>query len=202
MTLSKRIEETAAKMNQNDAEAALFQICAALDVTATNEYGKSGRSTYKRFVRDYFQLITRIALNGPSIGNLHVAYDHPSLEKSADGTVSVEDVFYHVVRCGLYHEAKLPDDLVFGEEQRISVINGVLTLPSSLIYGLIAAVVVSPSNAGEWISNPLALHVSGFPVPINMLWGKRNELLWLLDVRDELVRIANTRPQDLTIPCT
>lgn len=186
MSVGKRVSDTIDKMEIGDPEGALFQICAGIDVTAKTEFGKSGRGSYKEFIHQNLGLITDIAFGGRKILNLNLGYDHPDLKKNADGCVPVQDIFYHVVRCGLYHEASLPDDLKFADEMQIRIKDGVLVLPSALIYGLITAVVVSPANRDEHAPKEGMLNLGEFPIPINKLWGRRDELLWLLDAINEI----------------
>ncbi len=189
MTVGTRVSDTIDKMEISDPEGALFQICAAIDATAKTEFGKSGGSSYKNFIHQNLGLITDIAFGGCKILNLHLEYDHPKLKKNTDGCVPVQEILYHVVRCGLYHDASLPKDLKFTDERQIRTKDGVLVLPSALIYGLIIAVVVSPVNCGEHVPKKSTLNLGGFPIPINKLWGCRDELLWLLDVVDENKRL-------------
>jgi hypothetical protein len=189
MSVGKRVADTIDKMELGDPEGALFQICAAIEVTAKTEFGKSSRSSYKDFIHKSLGLITDIAFGGRKILNLNLGYDHPDLKKNADGCVAVQDIFYHVVRCGLYHDASLPDDLKFTDEMQIRIKDGVLVLPSALIYGLITAVVVSPANRDEHAPKEGMLNLSDFPIPINKLWGRRAELLWLLEAVNETKRL-------------
>lgn len=188
MSVGKRVADTIDKMEIGDPEGALFQICAAIDFTAKTEAGKSGRGSYKDFIHQNLGLITDIAF-GRNILNLNLGYEHPDLKKNADGCVPVQDIFYHVVRCGLYHDTSLPDDLKFADEMQIRVKDGVLVLPSALIYGLITAVVISPANRDQHAPKEALLNLGDFPIPINKLWGRRNELLWLLDAVNEIKRI-------------
>jgi hypothetical protein len=196
MSIGKRVSEAIDKMEVGDPEGSLFQICAAIDVTAANEFGKTGGATYKEFVHQNLALITDIALGGRRILNLKFQFDHPGLKKSADGSVSVQEILYHVVRCGLYHEAAIPSTLEFLREAQIRAEGGVLKLPASLIYGLIIAVVVSPGNRHELAPKQGMLNIGDFPIPINKLWGRRNELLWLLDAVNEVTRLQSAATSD------
>lgn len=192
MSVGKQISETIDKMQAGDPEGALFQLCATIEVTANKEFGRQGGSCYKDFIHQNLALITSVAFEGLKGHNLHIAYDHPKLKRNPDGVVPVQDILYHVVRCGLYHEAALPDSLKFTNEGEIRTDeNGVLILPSALIYGLIIAVVVSPSNQDERAPKESMLKLGGFGIPVNKLWGRRGELLWLMDAVAEARRLLN-----------
>lgn len=196
MSVGKRISDAINKMDMGDPEGALFQMCAAIEITAKTELGVSGRRSYKDFIHQNLDLITELAFGG-KIRNLHLEYDHPKVKKNADGSVPVQEILYHVVRCGLYHEATLPDDLKFTEENRITTKDGTLIMPSSLIYGLIASVIVSPANHDEHAPLEGTLNLGCFPVPINKLWGRRAELLWLMDVVKEINQQLKAAPSSI-----
>ncbi len=162
-------------MAQNDAEGALLPISSAVDATATKHFKRRGRKSYKDFIHENFDLITKVAF-GTLLMNLNLQYDHPELETSPDGLCTIQDVLYHVVRCGLLHSAELPSTLKFVDEKIIRVENDLLILPASLIYGLIAAVVVCPKNTDQTIPDNYRLSVRGFQIKLNDLWGKKTEL--------------------------
>lgn len=189
MSIGKRVSDSIDKMEASDWEGGLFAICAALDATAAKEFGRSGRSSYRDFISQNLGLITNVAFGRGSILNLRLEYDHPKMKKNADGVYTIEEIFYHAVRCGLYHQAELPNNLQFTNEYQIRCDHGALELPASLVYGLIVAVVVAPVNADESSDKPSMLNLGQFPIPISMLWGRRAELLWLLDAEREVARV-------------
>jgi hypothetical protein len=175
MSIAKRIAEAVNKMAQNDAEGALLPISSAVDATATKHFSRRGRKSYKDFIYENLGLITKVGL-GPSIMDISLEYDHPDLETGADGLCSIQDILYHIVRCGLAHSAELPSTLKFVDENRFQVENDLLVLPASLIYGLIAAVVVCAENTDQTIVGNYGLNVRGFQIKLNDLWGKKTEL--------------------------
>ena len=175
MSIAKRVAEAVEKMAQNDTEGALLPISAAVDATATKHFNRRGRKSYKDFIHENLSLITKVAF-GPSIMNINIKYDHPDLETGPDGLCTIQDILYHVVRCGLTHSAKLPSTLKFVDENKFQVDNDLLVLPASLVFGLIAAVVVCPENADQTIPDNYVLNVRGFQIKLNDLWGKKQEL--------------------------
>lgn len=193
MSIGKRISETIEKMASSDFEGALFAVCAAIEATATKEFNKKGREVYKTFIHENLGLITDIAFGGKKVLNINLKYEHPDIKKTQEGLCSIQDIIYHAVRCGFYHEAKMPDDIKFSSEQKIKVENNNLILPASLIYGFIIAVVISPANKNENTSKDEILNLYNFPIPINKLWGKREEFFWLKDLISEAIRIQSHR---------
>ncbi len=79
---------------------------------------------------------------------------------------------YFVVRCGLVHEAEIPDTQEFTQDALISVRDGRLTLPAGFIYGLIVAVIASPANAGEQSETHYQINVDGEALPLHEFWGR------------------------------
>jgi hypothetical protein len=204
MSIGKRVSEAIDKMQASDPEGALFAICAALEASAVKEFGKPGRASYKDFVSQNLGLITNVAFGRGRILNLRLDYEHPQMKKSPDGVYPIEEILYHAVRCGLYHAAELPSSLRFVAEQKIYSDKGALVLPASFVFGLITAVIVAPVNAHESASRPSMLNLGDFPIPISHLWGRRAELLWLLDAFAEVTRLhieaQSARPNNLPQP--
>lgn len=186
VSIEKRVTEALRSLVNSDPEGALFQICVAVEVTAKAEYGKSGRGSYKAFLEENLGLITEIAFGGIRVEALKLGFKHPDLATDADGCAAFQDILYHVVRCGLYHEAGLPADIEFTDANHICARQGLLQLPASLILGLVICVVVAPSNSTERTSGQNVLRLGDTHLPINCLWGRRPELQWLLDARREL----------------
>ncbi|MBE7466105.1 MAG: hypothetical protein HS116_21725 [Planctomycetes bacterium] len=185
MSIAKRVAETFERMAQNDAEAALLPISTAIDATATKHFKRRGRKSYKDFIHENLGLITKVGF-GPTIMNINLRYNHPDLKAGPNGLCTIQDILYHVVRCGLAHAAELPSTLKFVDENRIQVENGLLVLPASLIYGLIVAVIVCPENSNQTISSNYVLNTRGFRIVLNDWWGRKSELEDLLAGKESI----------------
>ena len=192
MSIGKRVAEAIDKYAAGDVESALIPTSIAIDATAQKFYGKPGRGSYKDFIKDNMPLITRIALNGTKILNLILAIpqeildDCPEIESDASRGCRVEEIFYHVIRCGLLHEGKIPSQFVFTDEAIISLREGRISLPAKLVYGFVMAVVVCPANRGEIIGDNYGIELNGYQLPLNQLWGKRDKLWNLYEAMDEI----------------
>jgi hypothetical protein len=185
VSIAKRVEEALAKFQAGDTEGALIPASIAVAATAAKEFPrKYDRDEYKDFVSANLALITKVAFGAGAITkSLRVKYDHPDLIPGDDGLCSIEQVLYHVVRCGLVHEATLPSTLRFKEGRAITVEGGtVLVLPSTLVLGLVLAVVASPVNAGETLVSQFEVTLGDKTALINDLWGRREQLLSLLQI--------------------
>lgn len=196
MSIGKQVSEAIDKMQAGDVEGALYALCSAIDLTATREYGKRGKASFKSFVASNFGLVTAVAF-GPQVLNLNLEYSHPDLKPSADGTQSVQDIFYIAVRCNLYHETELPTNIKFINKKQIACDNGVIILSDSLVYGLIMAVVIAPVNQAETSPKPNLFNVGDVSLPISKLWGRRAEFVWLLDAINEGDGLLRTKAMAL-----
>lgn len=181
--IGKRVFAAVERMDKEDAEGALHDICSAIEATAKKETGKGGRG-YKEFIHNNLDVITKVAL-GASVLNIRLGFQHPQVKMDSDGTTSIQEILYHVVRCGLYHEGCLPSNLIFGKEQIFRADNGHVTLPGSLVHGLIVAVVTSPANANEKFENG-GIQLHGIQIAFSSLRGKKQELLTLYTALDQV----------------
>lgn len=182
MGIPDRVLSAVQHMQNGAYESALHDICSAIEPTAKAEYGGSGPEVYKRFVTENTLLITRLAFGGGGIEEMNFGFSHPRIRETADGLSGFDAMVYTAIRCGLYHESSMPPNLVFHAGAEIEVKDDLLRLPSSIIHGIIIAVVVSPVNAAQTGGGSAGIVCGGVRVPFELLWGRRRELLWLLDV--------------------
>ncbi len=206
MSIGKRVSEAFVQLLNGDAEAALMQICAPIDKTAKLEASQSGKkpgkkhnkgigARYKSFVHRNMDIITGVGLWGPMLAGVRLPYTHPDIQCQPDGTCSLEEIIWHVIRCGLYHEAELPNDIVFTDSELGGGNKspaGVLKLPKNLVYGLIMAVVGSPVNKSQTFDDSYCIRIHGENYFLNDWWGKAAQLR--ARMRKALIRTASASP--------
>lgn len=193
MTIAHRVTQASERVLQHDYEGALFQICSAIEATASSEYGQSGRGAYMRLIRENLELITRVAFRH-HFANMSFGMDlnrfRPSddqLKPNSDGSFSIEQILYHVVRCDLYHNAGLPEHIEFCPGTIMSCEVDKIRIPGSIVNGLVVAVVASPANVGQVISDDLMFDfLVGVKICLNKFWGKRDALRAMLTIVDQL----------------
>jgi hypothetical protein len=184
MSIAKRISEAIDRLVARDAEGALIPISIAVDATAQMVYPmEKNNVAYKTWLHNNLWLITKVGFGNVSINNFHFRFDHPDVTPDKDGYVSIDQILYHLVRCGLLHQAKLPSNIQFNYEGEIKLGDNEIVFDSSIIYGMIAAVVVSPFNSGETIPIQYGLTVFGQTKSFNELWGRQEDLLALFEPR-------------------
>jgi hypothetical protein len=193
MSIGKRVTEAFEKMLSDDPEGALFAICAAIEETARRERRQKGRHGYKALIADNIHLVTGFGLGHP-IASLRMGYSHPNLPTDDDGNAQIEDIVYHVMRCGLYHTAALPASVIFTNNRIGGNGKGDLLLPKSMVSGLIVFVVCSPANTGETTDPSFCVTAFGRNFFLNRIWGKRVEVTAMVLKLAEQQDAARIRP--------
>lgn len=186
MSIGKRVTDSFEKMLRGDAEGALFAICAAVEETARREGRLRGKRSFKEFITDNFNIISGIGFGNP-VKSLSIHYTHPDLPASPGGVSRFDDILYHVIRCGLYHAAALPENVSLTENVLGHDGKGTLQLPKNIVSGLIVAVVASPGNAGERTNPSFYFETIAGNFILNDIWGKQAE------VKQRLIDAANRR---------
>lgn len=125
-------------------EEALCLVCNAIDASAAACYPEMKVSErYKLFLVDNFRMITEVGFPGISADGIRIKVNTKveHLKLDAEGYVNMEQIIYHVLRCGLVHSCNI--------DKRIEFVNytalgdwkeNKFILPKTIIWGLIAAV--------------------------------------------------------------
>lgn len=129
---------------ENFYEESLCLVCSAIDAAAAQSYpDKKVTERYKTFLKDHFRTITSIGFPGISADGIRIKVNTKvdSLKSDADGYVDMEQIIYHVLRCGLVHRCDIDDSIEFTDRTIIGDWNtDKFYIPKSIIWGLIAAV--------------------------------------------------------------
>lgn len=171
MPISDRVMECINKYNANDLDNALIQLCIALDGTAKKEYpriNKVGRR-FKEFVKANQDIVTFFTFETNIFVNCQF------------GKYSVEQFIYQVLRCGLLHEAEVPEMIRFVEpNQPITISDRGWCLPKTFIFGTLLAVIGADSNANQSLPNDIEVVIMGQNFKVNNLWGRADMVRHLM----------------------
>ena len=125
-------------------EESLCLTCSAIDACSALVYPDKGvTNRYKLFLKTHFRTISEIGFPGISASGIRIKVNTniPELKTDSDGFVNMEQIIYHVVRCGLVHSCSINASVVFTDQTMIGDWNAdKFYLPTALIWGLIAAV--------------------------------------------------------------
>ena len=94
-------------------------------------------------MKAHFRTISEIGFPGISASGIRIKVNAkiPELKTDNDGFVDMEQIIYHVVRCGLVHSCSINTSIIFTEQTMIGDWNAdKFYLPKALVWGLIAAV--------------------------------------------------------------
>jgi hypothetical protein len=189
VSISKRVNAAFKAMLEGDAEDAFFEICAAAEATSRAESGTKGKSSFKSWVTRNVPLVAAAAI-GPALAGIRIAYSHPELKPTPDGTHDLAELIYHVVRCGFYHDAELPSNVTLTDNVIGGGPNGELKLPKNLVLGLIVAVVASPCNSKMSIPLNYYFTVHGVRFTLAACRGARDALVKQLSALYEKNRVG------------
>jgi len=125
-------------------DTSLCMVCMALDRCAKSKYphlpvGKR----YKQFIIDNFNTICQRGFPGISANSIRIKVNATvdNLKPDSNGYVGMEDIIYHVIRCGLVHDCEIDKSIQFTENTIIGDWNNnCFKVPKTLIWGLIDAV--------------------------------------------------------------
>ncbi|MCA9371553.1 hypothetical protein KC726_01510 [Candidatus Woesebacteria bacterium] len=175
LTIGDRIKKAIDEMEKGQIEHALTEVCIAIDITAQKISGKSrsSKSDYKKFVSNYMWLISYMGLPGIMAGTIRIKFDHKDVKPDATGYCGVEDIVYHIIRCGLIHATGLDERIIWSDNTIIgSDEKGNLTLCNKFIWGLVGAVIFCPENKNEKIDENYWIKIDDYKFFIQELWGR------------------------------
>lgn len=104
---------------------------------------KNGAERYKTFLSDHFWTLTTKGFPGISAGGMSIKMNTEiaNLIPDDDGRADMEQIIYHVLRCGLVHNCDIDSAIEFTDQTIIGNWEaGKFYIPKAIIEGLIAAV--------------------------------------------------------------
>ena len=100
MSIARCIDRALQALARNDFEDAFLQVSVAMAATARREYPRrlSDHASYRRFIRDNIDLITRVSFGVTLQQGIRLKYSHPRLrlETTTDGAHSLDELLYVV----------------------------------------------------------------------------------------------------------
>lgn len=153
MSIHSFVQQSINSAADGNHETAFHFICSAIDATAQLEYphlsgsGKVG-IRYKQFLRSNMMIIGYFAFNVRIHGDIIIGFNHPKVQADANGNAKLEYIIYHLIRCGLSHGTDI-DKVAFSPTTAFKhdAANNSIILKDDLVWGLIAAVILSPTSS-------------------------------------------------------
>jgi hypothetical protein len=172
-TLGKLIEQTIELGDRGLFDLAFVSACEAIRLTADKLYqGEDiAEPPFQRFVRDNWRMISLLAITR----DLQIPADLPlAVRQAIPGNLmadSAEQLTIYAVRQTLAMN-RMPVSLGFVKSGGMVVEGERLLLPRSLIFAMLAALILNPINKNESVDDKYWLNMWDFKMFISELWGR------------------------------
>lgn len=179
VTIGQRIQSMINHMDRGEVELALSEVCIAIDITSQKYYHleKSSADTYKRFLNENMWMITMTGMAFIGSDSIKIPFTHKDIRSDSEGYCTLQQIIYHVMRCGLLHSTGEGSKLRWNALIPIAVdLDGYLNISPSFIWGLALCVIVCEVNKDETINECSWISTATFKYLINDLWGKKNSV--------------------------
>lgn len=181
ITISKRIQSAIDFMERKEYSLALSEVCIAIDITAQKYYekDKSSGELYKRLLKEKLWIIAVTGFGDIITPTLKIPFHNNSkdLKCDDDGYCTLEQIIYHVARCGLIHGTGENSIIRWNTYIAMAIdAEGYLNIRPSFIWGLILCVVVNRVNINERVGELCWISTANFKYLINDLWGKEESV--------------------------
>ncbi len=128
---------------------ALCLACIAVDACALKCYPNKKKSSerYKLFLKENFRDICELGFPGIIASNIKIKINIPNVNLKPDKNkyVNMEQIIYHILRCGLVHQCEIDKTVEFTDSTEIGDWNDKFYIPKAIILGLIS---VAEKNQG------------------------------------------------------
>lgn len=103
---------------------------------------KENNERYKLFLKENFSVLCHYGFPGVEASSILIKIDNPisELKTDKDGCVNMEQIIYHILRCGLTHECSVGAVIEFTDNTIIQNWEEKLYIPKDIILGLIKIV--------------------------------------------------------------
>ncbi|MCR1815331.1 hypothetical protein [Aliarcobacter butzleri] len=177
MAISNFVEASLFHFNQNEFDIALALACSAVDATATNSgYKGNNNKKYKRFLKDNMRIITTFGFPGISASGIRIkCINIKDLKTDNYNMVDIENIIYHIIRCGLIHQCDISREIEFTKETYLGDFIDKFKIPQNLVIGLLIAVILSESNKNGYLKNDYYIlnPFSKEKISLNSLWSRK-----------------------------
>mgnify|MGYP000288195872 CR=1 FL=1 len=156
-------------------DVALSLACSAVDATSAKMYPdeKYNNVRYKSFLKENMRIVTTFGMPGVSAGGIKIkCVNIPGLKTDKESMASLEDIIYHIIRCGLIHQCEIEDRIEFTEKTMLGDFENKFRIPYAIIFGLVMAVILAKVNSSENMKSSHKIEIGGKAINLNSLWGK------------------------------
>ena len=152
MSIQSFVDSAKILYENNKYYEALCLTCIAVDASAALKYPKmTNAARYKKFLKDNFSTITRYGIPGIQASNIKIKvnFSNDHLKCDEDGYVDMEQIIYHVLRCGLVHKCSIDRTIQFTDTTVLGDWGDTFKIPKNIIWGLISTTSEQDGNSGK-----------------------------------------------------
>ncbi len=175
MSIGTFISSSLNLLREGKYDVALSLACSAVDATSAKLFpdAKYNNVRYKSFLKRNMRIVTTFGMPGLSAGGVRIkCINIPDLKTDDENMAGLEDIIYHIIRCGLIHQCEIENRIEFTERTMLGDFESKFRIPHAIIFGLIMAVILSKENASEEMQDFHEIQFNGKHIGLNSLWGK------------------------------
>ena len=179
VSVGQRVQSMIDHMSKGEIELALSDICIAIDITSQKYYNEpnSSASCYKRFLKENIWMIVVTGMGSLITEAVKLPFTHKDIKSDYEGYCTLEQIIYHVMRCGLIHGTGEESKIVWNTNVPLAIDKDQnLNISPSFIWGLALCVITCPVNLHERVGDYCWISTATFKYLINDLWGKRDSV--------------------------
>lgn len=179
VSVGQRVQSMIDHMSKDEVELALSDICIAIDITSQKYYNElsSSASCYKRFLKENMWIIVVTGMGSLITEAVKLPFTHKDIKSDSEGYCTLEQIIYHVMRCGLIHGTGEESKIVWNSNVPLAIDKDQnLNISPSFIWGLALCVITCPVNIHERVGDYCWISMATFKYLINDLWGKRDSV--------------------------
>ena len=179
VSVGQRVLSMIDHMTKGEIELALSDICIAIDITSQKYYNEpnSSASCYKRFLKENIWMIVVTGMGSLITEAVKLPFTHKDIKSDYEGYCTLEQIIYHVMRCGLIHGTGEESKIVWNTNVPLAIDKDQnLNISPSFIWGLALCVITCPVNLHERVGDYCWISMATFKYLINDLWGKRDSV--------------------------
>lgn len=145
MSIKSFLESSEILYNNQKYEEALCLVCIAIDACASKQYSidnYKNNERYKLFLKENFNIICKYGFPDIQVSKIRIKIMNKNIKLKTDknGYVSMEEIIYHVLRCGLVHECCIEETIEFTDSTIIGDWTDKFYIPKDIIWGFINSV--------------------------------------------------------------
>lgn len=118
------------------------------------------------------RVVTTYGMPGLSAGGIRIGCSNiPDIKTDIEGRAGLEDIIYHIARCGLVHQCEIDERIEFTERTMLGDFEHKFRIPYAIVFGLIMAVILAKENKREKMNFSHKVCLGGKNIDLNSLWG-------------------------------